>query len=388
MMLFLLFSIPKQSYGSISLVLKAVDVNGNPVQGVYITLVAPPPGAYVIGGGYTNEDGIKTFELNNPPETIKVFASWMGVIVYQSKLSPYIGSEILSCKIGNLEIRVLTKSLDPVHKSKVTISWNTALGVKALSDFTDEDGVAEFKEVPLITYNLSVYFNNKELYSGRLSSYNNQVYNVLIKLYSLKLQVLDSSGRVLPDVPIYLRRGSSKSRYTTGADGMIFVHYLTPGNYTVEISYMGIEKTLTVDLNQDEFIKVTLPKVEEYVLTIHVLNNLNNPLPYAKITIDNVENPFEKIAYTDENGNFIIMLVSGSYQVKAEYNGVIQYKEVKLNNNKVIKFTFNIGEVNPSSNETISGLHIFPYLLLMLVLVFVIVVITLLFHYYIVKART
>ncbi len=373
--------------GSVSLVLKVVDANNNPIKNAYITLLASPPGAYVVAGGYTDKDGIKVFELNNPPEKLTVFVSWMDVIVYQSTISPYIGSKVLQCRVGDLKIRVLTESLDPVKNSRVTISWNTVLGVKTMKNFTDSNGFAEFNDIPLITYNLSVYFNNIKFYSKSLSAYYIQEYTVLLKLYSLKLEILNTKGRPLSDASIIVEGASFKSKYVSGKDGIAIAHYLLPGNYTVKIIYMGLEKTLTMNISRDKFVKVIIPEAKKYKLVIHVLDDKDNPLPYIRITIDSFKGSFKKTGYTDEDGELEVTLPSGIYKVESVYRGYVQYKEINLNSDQILKFIFSIGAKQKISAETPNKIYIPPYFIIILIILLTLFFLIIIFHFWLSKTK-
>ncbi|HEW94276.1 MAG TPA: hypothetical protein ENF47_06195 [Thermoprotei archaeon] len=370
------------------LTLRVVDMSDNPLKNAYVTIVSPPPGSIVLADGYTDSNGVIGFELESPPEELYVFVSWKKVIVYQSRISSYIGSETIKCKVGDIRIKVITESLQPINGAEATLTWNTTIGPQYVSNTTDKDGIMIFDRMPLIKYKIDIKLKGRLVYSNLLKAVYNQLYTILLKLYNLKIMVLDADDRSVPNTRVIIEGNAFRITKWTDENGVIELNYMPPGNYRIHASFDKYMKKLNVTLDRDETIKIRFDDLRSYKLDIYVYDSLNNPISYAKIGMYNPASNVRELKYTDKNGVARFKLYPGKYFVRVEYGNIIKQSEINVNSDTKIEIRMNL-QGRPPEQVGGEGEFSIPFhLLLPIVIVAILTAIVILaFHYIIVRSR-
>lgn len=367
-----------------SLLIKVVDIYGEPVKGIYITLVSPPPGSYVIARGYSNEEGFLSIEMNNPPDEVTIFVAWKGVVVHKSRISPYSGSVTIECQIGDISLSVLAKSGNPIQNSRVSLSWMTTAGITTVEGYTNKKGNVVFKHLPLVKMNLTIYYRNRLLYSAEVNSKTIALsgLTIYLELYRLRIKVLDGDNNPINNAQVMLYLNGDRVSQYSNSEGIVEFDNLFPGNYSVLISYLGYEKNLKINLEQDLTKRVVFENLRSYILKIIVVDSEGNYLSSCRVEIEEFHGRFYLAGYTDENGVYSANLPTGLYQITVYYKHVTRSKIVSMDSNNVIRF------ILKSEPESIigkgGGINVYSlpsYIFLVILIMIILGLFVLYFHF-------
>ncbi len=372
-------------YSVTTLVVRVLNVDGEPVSGALVTLVSPPPGAYVIANNRTDEEGFVRFYLESPPDEVTLIVSLRDEIVYNERISPYQGAVSIKVDVADIRVETLSTSNNPLAGLRVQLSWPSITGIKKISGFTDKDGRVIFKNMPLIEYNLSVYKDNELLYESTFDADFKRDLKVYLKLYYVSIQVVDNVGNPLKNVFIRLYGEGIVKQKFTNLDGYVKFTFIPKGSYNLDIQYFGYEDTKRIDVYSDKEIKYVLSGLSRFLLRVKVIDDSGNPMSFIKVEVRSSRGVLAATGYTNEAGLYIVELYTGDYLVTAYYDQLSKSVDVRLDEDKIIRIIFRgistgsgkSTEVFPNIFEIISK----NIILLIFIIIFVIFVIIIVFHY-------
>ena len=363
------------------IIIKVLALNGSPLKNAYVTLVIHSPSNPILGSGYTDENGIITFRLENAPDSIHLYVTWKGVIVHHSVISPYIGSITIKCKVGDISIKVLSRSLHPITNAVVILYWNTTLGMKNIRLITNEEGTVQFEKMPIIKYLIKIYINNRLTYSKFLKSSYIKPNIILLDLALLYIKVVDADGYGVSRAYILLENGKIRMNTRTNEDGEAVLKYIPYGNYTLTVSYNNIKKRFDIELDSDKNLKIKFEELCHYKLDISVYDDLGNPLDHAEITIYDSFGRRVGWGYTSSSGSFAVKLYPGIYVVRVVYWKYSKQTEITLDNNMKLKISLNTHRQEVSGGDEGEKLsYSLTYIALIFLLISIAALIAFAFH--------
>ncbi len=213
---------------------------------------------------------------------------------------------------------------------------------------TNVNGTAYFKDIWNGTYLIRVMGSEKigeEILSLQEQEYITIVCNKTYMAMGFETQ----SGQPLTEamVNVFDDAGNLVFRDHTDENGFVLRKDLRPGNYTVNVEWMGTQVwSGIVDIYKDRYRMV---RCSVYRLTIHCVDTFGNILPRADLTLEKMITRWEKyvILYseTDERGSISLLLPYGSYEISCTYGIYTGSLVVDLNDDRTATLNCNVRNV-------------------------------------------
>ena len=303
---------------------------------------------------YTNSEGFAEFEVDEGYYRVTVskegYESKSTTLYLQKGESKTltICLEKIEAK-GYLKIKVIDcDTHEPISNAKVEIE-----GEVDPIGYTNSKGEVQFSLPPGFYY-VSVSKENYYPKQTNVYIYKNDVLELEICLkkkvevqkYELKVKVVECDGNnPIPNAKVKVEAVSDPTQYTDSKG--IAKFELEKGNYRITISKNGYKtKSLTIQLERDEFILVCLERIsqpQKFELTLKVLDcDSGEPIENAKVKVQALDDP---IQYTNEEGIVNFELEKGSYEIEISKIGYqTKLTSIYLNQDKYLEICLHKAE--------------------------------------------
>ncbi|BDU50505.1 carboxypeptidase regulatory-like domain-containing protein [Haliovirga abyssi] len=256
--------------------------------------------------------------------------------------SNILGKDVLIQKnIGYIEGNVYTKNGIPVNGANVLVG-----DINITTNDIGHYKIALIPGIYKITVNKAGYNSSSvDNVTVDLSKTVTQDFNDLeLQPLTLKGMVRDSQGNAMSGIKVYTDKTET---YTDGSGK--FILGTLPGNITVhteKYGYSDINKLFNVVENMDNLIL----NVEDVRATIS--GTVNIPNAKVKLSSSNID---DIIANTDDNGNFLLKAIAGTYNLTVSKIGYKDYTESITVSEKEIKPLSDISLQVETGNISISA---------------------------------
>ena len=309
-------------------------ISALPISNASISVYKLPENQFICSAN-SSTDGIASVLLNESGN-YNVSINYQGTSIYKNL---QIHSDpIIDVMMPPYNVSILVIDANgPVKNANVSINSD-------MYNLTDDNGLTWFILDQGI-YNISAKYGKLSKTSIiDLSGINPDTFIKLriSKLYTLDVNVVDSiNGEPISNcvINIYLN-GSLVETGETGISGRASFELGETENifYNISVKYHNICQFRFLNLTSNTTINFSL--IRTNLLIITTLNGDGIPLQYSKIFLTSTDGIFTRQLYTDENGNGIIYLDSGTYNLTITKNNFIRSIIFNIWDDKHLLFYF------------------------------------------------
>jgi hypothetical protein len=259
---------------SIKVTVTVVDEEGRPLKNANVSVIRPRPAAELLWAGRTDSEGRFSLVLEEGTQ-VMIIVSWKGLDV--AEFSGPVRSENLTivASVRDLKVIVLDHRGRSVSDCEVSLTWIMSSKNETEVQFTGNDGVATFSQVPEsvhIPYAFEVAVRKFGFLLGKISlpSLSLEGWNLTLnfELYDLRLRVLDRAFSPVAGAMIEVSAGSQKVIARSDEEGFADIVQLPPSLYKVKATFKSYGQDAQVLVENDSSTVITLPFIKSYNVTL------------------------------------------------------------------------------------------------------------------------
>lgn len=310
--------------------LQLVDANNQPLPGPHaVAIVTAPNGTH--SAHFATSDGWIRFE-RTPIGNYSLSVFFKGFPVAERTLlidNSYEQPNHLTivCAVYSVEIAAIDANGYALANAPVSLVVPD-VGVYE-TGYTNELGVATFRQVPTYTYTLQVAWKGVVIFTGDLPVTSNIQLTVSCSVYSIELIVVDANNNTVTGAVIQLYHTGAGFLETQVSDylGRAFFNQMPIGSYSLNVTWKSIRVAETsIDVSSNVYERITC---RIYRLAIQTIDANENTLGNATVLIGVLrENRTEILdsGVTDTYGNLVFsQLPATTLQLEVWWRGVRVY---------------------------------------------------------------
>lgn len=347
LIVFLYFLTSVFASGTYTLVIKAVDIAGDPLSDAWVrvtTLYGPDD--YRSSYELTNASGVAVFSdvySSIPSATVTIY--WRNVeVAYETvDLGANINIFVIVCNVADLEVLAQDDESHPLKGAEVTIHWESDI-TQTLKSNTNDQGLAVFPQMPYYEYQVQTNWLARQVHDGIFDFNNSSTsYVADCSVYDLDVMVFDKEDRPISGAKVTISRDDEWKKSTTTEVGIAIFPQLSFGNYVIEASYESSSNTTTVQLTKSTeatlHLNITVP-LRTFEINVHAVWSDDKPVSGAKVFIHDNLGGTVSSGITDDNGFFTDLLSEGEYVLNVSKNGLSKTENVILTSKVTITVQF------------------------------------------------
>jgi hypothetical protein len=323
--------------GTYTLVIKAVDIAGDPLSNAWVRVTTLyGPGDYRSSYELTNASGVAVFSdvySSIPSATVTIY--WRSVeVTYETvDLNDNINIFVINCSVSDLEVLAQDGESRPLKGAEVTLYWERDIP-QTLKFNTNDQGLAVFPQMPYYEYQVQTNWLARQVHDGTFNFDNSSMgYVADCSVYNLDVMVFDKEDRPISGAKVAILRDDEWEKSTTTEFGIANFHQLSFGNYAIEASYESSSNTTTLQLTNNTettlYLNITVP-LRTFEINVHAVWSDDKPVSGAIVFIrDNLGGTVSS-GITDNNGFFTDLLSEGEYVLSVSKNDLSKTENVTL----------------------------------------------------------
>jgi hypothetical protein len=333
--------------GTYTLVIDAVDKEGDPLSGAWVRVTTLyGPGDYRSSYEETNASGFAVFnDVYSSIPSANVTIYWRSVeVVYETvDLGDGENSFVIVCNVSDLTVLAQDSENNPLIGADVTLSWERDIP-QTLESTTNGQGLVVFQQMPYYEYQVATECKNRQVHDGTFDFNDSAtIYVADCEVHDLDVKVFDGEDRPISGAEVLISRDDGwKASELTDYGTAIFTQ-LAFGNYSVEASYESHSNTTTAELVESLVATLHLnikysPRTFE--ITVRAVWDDGKPTSGANVVILDSLGEVVSTGPTDDSGYFTDLLTEGEYILNVSKNDLSKVENVTLTNNTMITFSF------------------------------------------------
>jgi len=327
--------------GTYTLVIDAVDKEGDPLSGAWVRVTTLyGPGDYRSSYEETNASGFAVFnDVYSSIPSANVTIYWRSVeVVYETvDLGDGENSFVIVCNVSDLTVLAQDSENNPLIGADVTLSWERDIP-QTLESTTNGQGLVVFQQMPYYEYQVATECKNRQVHDGTFDFNDSAtIYVADCEVHDLDVKVFDGEDRPISGAEVLISRDDGwKASELTDYGTAIFTQ-LAFGNYSVEASYESHSNTTTAELVESLVATLHLnikysPRTFE--ITVRAVWDDGKPTSGANVVILDSLGEVVSTGPTDDSGYFTDLLTEGEYILNVSKNDLSKVENVTLTKGK------------------------------------------------------
>ena len=348
LVIFLCYLTSAFASGTYTLVIKAVDKEGDPLSGAWVRVTTLyGPGDYRSSYEETNASGFAVFnDVYSSIPSANVTIYWCSVeVAYETvDLGDGENSFVIVCDVSDVTVLAQDSEKNPLIGAEVTLSWERDIP-QSLESTTNDQGLVVFQQMPYYEYQVETECKNRQVHDGTFDFNDSAtIYVADCEVHDLTVKAFDKENRPISGAEVLISRDDEwKASKLTNYGTAIFTQ-LAFGNYSIEASYESSSNTTTAQLAESLEVNLHLnitysPRTFE--ITVRAVWSDGKPASGANVIILDSLGDTVSSGVTDDSGYFIDLLTEGEYVLNVSKNDLSKVENVTLRNNVMITLSFN-----------------------------------------------